>query len=261
VKYVSVALIKFYQLFISPYKGFRCAHHVLHERESCSNKAKNLISQRGLLKALPLIRARFIACREAYDYLQSMKSDSPRADLPCDFPCDIAIGDCGGGSMPDSSVSGWFSYCDLPFSWLNFSQRTGRIIIAAVLASLLAFSYVFYGRDINTVYITDLGDQNQNLLQRITQREYPKIRVLLVSSDEEVYSQIIKLDRVGSEYSLKLDKPLSSFKIDTLKVLDARVSIGSNTLVVGQVLEQFNNPKKNDQGVRFRYRIERRWHI
>ena len=95
------------------------------------------------------------------------------------------------------------------------------------------------------------------MLQRVTQRENPQVRVLLISNGEKVYSQITKLDQVGDDYNLKLDKPLLNFEIDTLQILDAKVNIGINLLVVGQVLEQFNQLRKNDQSVRFSYRIKR----
>lgn len=259
--FVSIAFIKFYQFFISPYKGFCCAHRTLHKRESCSNQAKILISQRGFVKALPLIRTRFMACREAYEYLQSMKGNSPKVDLSCDLPCDFDVGECGGGRLSGSSSLGGIGYCDPLFYVFDFSKRTSRVIISIVLVCLLVFSYVFYGRDINAVYITDLGVQNQRFLKRMTQRENPQIRVLLISNNEKVYSQIVKLDHVGDEYRLMLNKPLSSFIIDTLQVLDARVNVGNERIVVGQVLEQFKKPLKSDQGVRFRYRIKRRWHF
>ena len=264
MKHICIALIKFYQLFISPYKGFRCAHHVLHQRECCSNRVKDLIMQYGLIGALPLVRVRFAECRKAYEYLQSVKQPTKghvtRADLPYALPCDVGVGDCGG-DVVDSSPSECWSHCDLPFNWSDFSRRTKRIIIIVTFLSVLCLSYVFYGRDINAVYLVDLGEQNQSIFKRAVQRENPQVRVLLLANGKKVYSEIINLDLVDYEYKLRLDKLLSNFEIDSLKILDARVNIANKALVIGQVLEEFDKPKKEGQSERFQYRIKRRWHF
>lgn len=34
---VAVQAIQLYRRFISPHKGFKCAHHVLHQNGSCSD--------------------------------------------------------------------------------------------------------------------------------------------------------------------------------------------------------------------------------
>lgn len=59
-----------YQRYLSPYKGFRCAHRALHHDESCSAYAKRVISEQGISAALPAIRRRFAECREAYRLLK-----------------------------------------------------------------------------------------------------------------------------------------------------------------------------------------------
>ena len=254
MKHLYIALIKFYQVFISPHKGFRCAHHVLYQRECCSNRVKNLIMQHGLIRALPFVRVRFAECRKAYEHLQSLEGH--RADLPCD----VSIGDCGG-TVADSSSSGCFNHCDLPFKWSDLSRRAKRFIVIGTILILLVSSYVFYGRDINAVYLVDLGKQNQSIFKRAVQRENPQVRVLLLSNGKKVYSEIISLDLVDYEYKLQLDKSLTNFNIESLEILDARVNIANKALVVGQVLEGFDKPKKVGQGGRFRYRIKRRWHF
>ena len=55
-----------YQNYISPHKGFRCAHSVLHNGTGCSGYAKQLIRKQGLFRAIPLIRLRFKECKAAY---------------------------------------------------------------------------------------------------------------------------------------------------------------------------------------------------
>ena len=62
---LAAAAIRGYQRWISPYKGFRCAHRVLHQGRSCSQFALDAIQARGLLRALPAIREQFRQCRAA----------------------------------------------------------------------------------------------------------------------------------------------------------------------------------------------------
>jgi len=59
------ALIGLYQRFISPYKGFHCAHAALHGGASCSGEVRALVLKYGVIGAWPLIRRRFAACDDA----------------------------------------------------------------------------------------------------------------------------------------------------------------------------------------------------
>ena len=51
-----------YQRFLSPYKGFRCAHHASTGGMTCSNYGRHAILEFGLFGALPRIRERLIQC-------------------------------------------------------------------------------------------------------------------------------------------------------------------------------------------------------
>ena len=62
---VLAAVITLYQRYLSPYKGFRCAHRVAHGGLSCSAYAKQLLLRRGLPTAMRRMRERFIACAAA----------------------------------------------------------------------------------------------------------------------------------------------------------------------------------------------------
>jgi len=64
-----------YQQFISPRKGFRCAHAVLHNGTGCSGYAKQVIKQRGLFGAIPFIRQRFQDCKTAYLILRTERNE------------------------------------------------------------------------------------------------------------------------------------------------------------------------------------------
>jgi putative component of membrane protein insertase Oxa1/YidC/SpoIIIJ protein YidD len=57
---MAILLIKFYQRFISPYKGFRCAH-------ACSEAVKKIIQEHGVFSSRTRISQRFSVCRVAND--------------------------------------------------------------------------------------------------------------------------------------------------------------------------------------------------
>jgi len=72
----SVALaITAYQQFVSPHKGFCCAHRYLNGGLSCSQAVKRLVLNHGLIESLPLVRARFEACRNAYKLLLAQATE------------------------------------------------------------------------------------------------------------------------------------------------------------------------------------------
>ena len=84
----AVAAIRGYQRWISPHKGFLCAHRVLHRGRSCSQFALDVIRTRGLLPALPAIRDQFRQCRAAAIVLRQQRppalaiSNSPLRSVP-----------------------------------------------------------------------------------------------------------------------------------------------------------------------------------
>ncbi|HHL19246.1 MAG TPA: membrane protein insertion efficiency factor YidD, partial [Thiothrix sp.] len=65
-----IGLISIYQRYISPYKGFQCAHAYLHQGDSCSAAIKTIIADQGIIQGYGDIRHRFEACRYAYDDIQ-----------------------------------------------------------------------------------------------------------------------------------------------------------------------------------------------
>jgi uncharacterized protein len=63
---VSLFAINLYQRHLSPRKGYACAYRVEHgDWTGCSGYAKHRIAEVGLWNAVPDIRARLKACREA----------------------------------------------------------------------------------------------------------------------------------------------------------------------------------------------------
>lgn len=63
--------IRTYQRYVSPHKGFTCAHLVAHGGQSCSAAVRAIVADRGvILGALPTL-ARFCACYQAAALLQA----------------------------------------------------------------------------------------------------------------------------------------------------------------------------------------------
>ena len=79
VSSLAVLAIQAYRRWISPYKGFRCAHHALHERGSCSTYGLQVFQENGPRTAWRLLRTRFVECREAYETLL-METTEERAE-------------------------------------------------------------------------------------------------------------------------------------------------------------------------------------
>lgn len=76
IRQIAIASIKSYQRYISPHKGFSCAHRVLYGGESCSGYIKHTIAQNGLLEALKASQQRFEACRQASLILKSQQEET-----------------------------------------------------------------------------------------------------------------------------------------------------------------------------------------
>lgn len=71
VRQIAVASISGYQKYISPKKGFSCAHRVLYGGESCSQYIKRAIAQRGLSQGIKAAGHRFAACKNANKILKA----------------------------------------------------------------------------------------------------------------------------------------------------------------------------------------------
>ena len=117
----AVYAIRFYQRYLSPYKGFQCAYRAHTGRHSCSEYAKRIIRKRGVNALFTALPRQFARCRSAYTALLAAQAaqfqtqqpsqkkkdksdycpldacsgcDVPfeRIDLPCDIgPCDCSL--------------------------------------------------------------------------------------------------------------------------------------------------------------------------
>ncbi len=76
----AVVAIDWYQAYLSPRKGFCCAHRALHGNSSCSEWIKRLIIRVGLIRTVPLAIRRFRSCFEAYEMLSQHNSEAKVAN-------------------------------------------------------------------------------------------------------------------------------------------------------------------------------------
>lgn len=82
---IATQAIDLYQHNISPYKGFNCAHRMLHKGDSCSEYVKKLIIEQSLILAIEGSIQRFRDCAEASQKLQH-QSSSGCIVVPCCIP-------------------------------------------------------------------------------------------------------------------------------------------------------------------------------
>ena len=105
----AITLIGFYQRFISPHKGYRCAYATLHNSDSCSHAVKMIIAEDGLWAGWLRIRERFADCRAASDYSRQRRKRNTCAD--CGSDCGTKVACELGSNACDVPACG--SPCDL----------------------------------------------------------------------------------------------------------------------------------------------------
>ena len=88
-----LVLIRTYQVYLSPYKGFRCAYHARTGRRSCSTFGFTAIDRHGVIIGLLLLRRRFRKCARAAK-LMVVRARSPVHQAG---HCDLPVGDCDFG--------------------------------------------------------------------------------------------------------------------------------------------------------------------
>jgi len=77
---VLIWAINQYQRYISPRKGFVCAHRVLNGGDSCSEAVKQAALTNGLTGACGMVRRRFRECGEAARLLSSRRFEERLAE-------------------------------------------------------------------------------------------------------------------------------------------------------------------------------------
>ncbi|WP_416208578.1 membrane protein insertion efficiency factor YidD [Acidovorax sp.] len=98
----AVAAIGAYQRYVSPYKGFCCAHRARTGHASCSQFARRAIERCGLLAGLSLLRRRLLTCAASYQALMAggqKSSDAGPLNEPCPLFTLRNAKCCGGTSL------------------------------------------------------------------------------------------------------------------------------------------------------------------
>jgi putative component of membrane protein insertase Oxa1/YidC/SpoIIIJ protein YidD len=77
---ICVACISGYQKYLSPRKGFACAHRLLYKEESCSQYIKKVIVHEGIRVAIEKSRVRFQECKQASQILRAHRISSQTSE-------------------------------------------------------------------------------------------------------------------------------------------------------------------------------------
>jgi len=76
----AVALIRVYQRWLSPVKGFRCAHNALNGSGSCSQFGARAISELGFARGVGQLKIRLDECRVAAEQLMQNAHEASEED-------------------------------------------------------------------------------------------------------------------------------------------------------------------------------------
>jgi uncharacterized protein len=75
---LAVSAIRLYRRCISPYKGFRCAHHALHQQGSCSHYGLHVFREHPPRQAWRLLQGRFRECMLAHRTIRIQQGEPER---------------------------------------------------------------------------------------------------------------------------------------------------------------------------------------
>ena len=106
---IGLALIVFYQKFLSPRKKYKCAKGEFYQEGTCSSSTKEVFKKHGFIAGIKEYRRSTKACKIAY---KTLNKDKKRRDgTSCD--CSYCSG-CGDvGACSGDGVSSSASACDL----------------------------------------------------------------------------------------------------------------------------------------------------
>lgn len=110
MKFFALSLIRFYQRWVSPHKGFVCAYRYHTGCGSCSAFGHRAIRLFGVWKGIAVIRARLVQCARIYEKHRqktalSRHLHAQRGDLDCGG-CDMSDFNCNASKCwPKGSTS------------------------------------------------------------------------------------------------------------------------------------------------------------
>lgn len=111
MRHLLLALIRTYQLLLSPHKGFHCAYRVHTGRASCSALGYRAVQMHGVVMGLSLIHQRFQRCgaiHRRHHGASRRRLHSQRGD------CDIGCVDVDAGCAQDACSAADCCDCDWP---------------------------------------------------------------------------------------------------------------------------------------------------
>lgn len=118
MKFIALMLIRLYQRFLSPLKGYSCAYRVYTGKESCSAYGYQAIARYGVVTGYQLIRRRLDKCTHVFE------SNLP--DQSATYPFSrFQSGYCDGGCDGDCDAKDCLVACDLVNS-CDFSSNKKR---------------------------------------------------------------------------------------------------------------------------------------
>jgi putative component of membrane protein insertase Oxa1/YidC/SpoIIIJ protein YidD len=90
---ISISLIGGYQRYLSPRKGYSCAHRVVHGGQSCSEYVKNVLTDKSMFESTFLARQRFRDCNIASIFSKNRFIESKNSvKVPVNSPDDPILG-------------------------------------------------------------------------------------------------------------------------------------------------------------------------
>jgi len=75
MKNTIIVFILIYRRYISPFKGYKCAHHHLYGDGSCSDWSLKVINTYGLFYFINHFHNRLIECHEASEEVKGQNED------------------------------------------------------------------------------------------------------------------------------------------------------------------------------------------
>ncbi len=264
IKALFILLIGVYQRFLSPIKGFNCAHHRLHSGDTCSNAIKKIIKEQPLIDLPKLSRERFRECKNASIELAEQRTSSlHRADLACDIGCiDIDVVGCFGDTQSPDCGNTLSHPCDLCIEFPRLKRRT-QVIILVIIASIGLATAYYYGSQITKLEVSQLASSQRSdgLFEKLLSRDAPSLRAVAFTQSQKFHSPVVEGSGLQSGRVLILSFPsaLPIEQLSRLELQDARFSVARNLVVVGQTIEIIEQPKMFGNGKRFKYRFKSRW--
>ena len=112
ISFAADSAIGVYQRYISPYKGFRCAHHAHTGQRSCSAYARGVVKRLGAFALIEAMPRQFDRCKAAYAAILEARANTNSEDDKKNNRWYDSC-DCGASDIP-FNIFGKGNHCDLP---------------------------------------------------------------------------------------------------------------------------------------------------